>query len=295
MFSITAFAQNKGGETDDLKVLTTNKSKVDDISSEVLSNRAFEVILEGLYPENEKILDSVREKERLFEKSLYDNKMPDSLTEIIPVSTAPGSKPIIVKVAPHLTTLINVIDSTGEPWPISAADPGNATDYNVEALDSHSYKNIIKVVPSRKYGTTNIGLTLTDLPTSFSIILKNDINEYHPSPIIQIDREGPQAKPLFSTSIGSLTSDNILKNIVLGIAPDEFIELITNHSKVSAWKDNDHLYIKTNLTPVSPLPRSIQHGPAGYAAYKLSYIPVIIMTDTNGNEVKIIVEEDSNE
>jgi len=277
--------------SDDLHSLTMEHSPVDDIPTKKLSDRAFEALLEDMFPTTPSQLKEIQRKENQYNNVIYDNKQPRALTDIIPVSTKPGAKPVVIYVAPFHTTTINIIDTTGQPWPITAVMYGNSADYKATKVDGHKYANIVRIDPKREVGTTNINLTLVDLATSITITMRNSTDQYHPSPVLQIDKEGPQAKPLPVFSIDNTNSDKVLKNIVLGIAPDHFETLKTSDSNVEAWRSDGSLYIRTTYHPSSPLPRGVHHGPAGYKAYRMNDIPVLVMTTDEGYEKKIMTME----
>lgn len=283
-------AADKEQEFDDLHKLTEKKNPVDQLPTKKLSDRAFEAILEEMFPTTLEQLKTIQDKQREFDNVLYDNKSPDAITDIIQVSTKPGAKPVEIMVAPYHTSTLNVIDSTGQPWPISVVMYGNDADYRVTKVDAHAYSNIVRIDPQREVGTTNINLSLVALPTTLTVTLKNSLERYHPSPILQIDKEGPQAKPLPVFSIDGINTDSILKNILLGITPDDYEAMKTSDANVEAWRHDGSLYLRTNYQPLSPLPRSIHHGPAGYAAYRLNDIPVLVMTTADGHEKKITIK-----
>jgi len=288
--SFDCFAANGEDQFDDLHKLTSGKSGVDSLPTEKLSDRAFEALLEEMYPTTPEQIKKIQEKEKELNNVLYDNSEPEALTDIIQVSTKPGAKPIHILVAPFHTTTINVIDSTGQPWPIAAVMYGNDTDYKVTKVDGHKYANIVRIDPKREVGTTNINLSLADLSTTITVTLKNTVDKYHPSPILQIDKEGPQAQSLPVFSIDGIKSDSVLKNIVLGLAPEGYEKLISSDPDVEAWRYEGSLYIRTSYQPSSPLPRGIHHGPGGYAAYRMGDIPVLVMTTKDGYEKKVTLQ-----
>lgn len=293
IFSGMTFAQD-GAEHDDLHKLTTGRTSADDVPTSKLSDRAFEALLEEMYPTSPDQLKRLHQTKQALDNVLYDNKQPLALTDIVPVSTKPGSKPVEILVAPFHTSTINVIDSTGQPWPITSIMHGNDTDYRVAKVDGHVYANIVRVDPKREVGTTNINISLADLPTTITVTMKNDTDKYHPSPILQIDKEGPQAKahPVFS--VDNIASDSILKDIVLGIAPENYEKMQTSDSNVEAWRFNGSLFIRTIYNPSSPLPRGMHHGPGGYTAYRLNDMPILVMTSSDGHEKNIRITRGAN-
>lgn len=285
----SVFAAESESESDDLHKLTTNKSPVDEIPTEKLSDRAFEALLEEKFPTTREQLKKFIEKEKVYNNVIFDNKVPKALTEIIQVVTKPGAAPVAIYVAPFHTSTLNVIDSTGQPWPISTVMSGNDADYKIAKVDGHKYANMVRINPTREVGTTNVNLSLADFPTSITVTLKNNSDQYHPSPVLQIDKEGPQAKPLPVYSVDNVTSDAVLKGIVLGTAPDTFEPLETSDENVEAWRNEESLYIRTTYRPSSPLPRGIHHGPSNYAAYRMNDIPILVMTTEDGYEKKITI------
>lgn len=292
--SIPVIAEEGGQEYDDLHKLTTGKSAVDDVPTSKLSDRAFEALLEEMYPTTPDQLKKIQDTKQALDNVLYDNSEPDALTGIVPVSTKPGAKPVEILVAPFHTSTLNLIDSTGQPWPITSVMYGNDTDYKVAKVDGHAFANIVRVDPKREVGTTNINISLADLPTTITVTLKNDVDRYHPSPILQIDKEGPQAKAQPVFSVGNVASDSVLKDIVLGIAPENYEKMETSDPNVEAWRFNGSLFVRTIYSPSSPLPRGIHHGPAGYAAYRLNDMPILVMTSADGYEKKITITRGAN-
>ena len=278
---VPSYAADGKEGSDDLHKLTNANKAVDSLASEKLGERAFEVLMEQMYPTSPEQINQVQESEKKREEALYDNKAPTALTDIIQVSTVPGTQPSTVIVSPLHTTTLNVVDSTGKPWPIAAVISGNELDYTIESVDAHKYKNVIRITPLREIGSTNVILALADLPTTVTLNLHNSGKAYHPAPIIQLDRAGPHAKQTPAFSIASVNSDDILKGIVLGVAPTEYRNIKTSDPAVEAWRHKGSLFLRTNYMPTSPLPRGIYHGPSGYAAYKMADIPLVVMSDEN--------------
>jgi len=284
-------AEKKEGEFDDIHALTDEKHPVDNIPTEVLSKRAFEAIIEELYPTSKDQRRLIKEKELERIDVENENTRPDSLTDIIQVKTSPGALPKEIFVAPLHSTYLNIIDSTGQPWPITTASNANKLRFEVKKIEAHKYKNIIEIVPKYRVGTTNINFSLAGMPTTFSITITSNADKYYPSPIIQLDREGPQAKPIPVFTVQNINDDPVLKDMVLGIAPPEYQVLRSSDGNVEAWRDGGNLYIRTIYLPSAPWPRGIYHGPSGYSAYRMNDLPSITMVTSDGHEKRINFEE----
>jgi len=287
-FGNIAYAE-KAGDNNDIEKLTTNKHPVDDLGVSILTDRGWETLMEEEYPETPEMIEMIKNYERARQKALYTNPEPNTLNEILTVDTSPGAEAPVVYVSPRYTTILNVVDSTGEPWPLRSAMTGNSVDYRVSRVESHTSANIVKVDALREFGSTNMVLSLVDMPTTLNIKISNSLDNYHPTPILQIDMPGPQAKelPVFSTP--PILHDEILKRLVLGLAPSDFKKHETNNSLVEAWSKDDVLFLRTSLNPVSPRPRTVYRGPNNYSAYKLEMIPLIVFFDANGQKHRVII------
>ena len=286
------FGQDGNEDSDDLHKLTSGKSVVDAIPAEDLSERSFEVLFEQNYPASDKQLLEIRDKTKKRKNVLLENPEVKAITDIIQVSTVPGAKPSTVIVAPFHATTLNVVDSTGKAWPLSAVIAGNDVDYDVKAIVEHEFKNVVTITPFLDVGNTNVILSLVDHPMTITINVKNSTEVYHPAPVLQLDIAGPHAKHESSFSIGSVNQDDVLKNIVLGLAPEGYRQLKTTDKSVEAWSHSGSMYLRTKYKPSSPLPRSIFHGPGGYAAYKMADIPVVVMSDVRGNMKRVYIGEE---
>ncbi len=291
LIAASAHAADKQEQFDDLHKLTADSHPIDELPAEKLEERALEVLLEEMFPANPEQLRNVQDRQRELDNAIHQRAAPAALTGIIPVSTRPGAQPVEVLVAPYHTSSLNVIDATGQPWPISAVMYGNGSDYQIAQVDAHAFANIVRIDARREVGSTNLNLSLVDLPTTLTVTLVNSADRYHPSPILQIDREGPQAQPLPVVTATGVEDDALLKNILLGIAPDGYRRLASSDAAVEAWRHDGSLYLRTRYQPLSPLPRGVHHGPAGYAAYRLNDMPVLVMTTRDGHEKRVTLTE----
>lgn len=79
-------------------------------------------------------------------------------------------------------------------------------------------------------------LSLAGLSTTINIELQSSNEEYNPTPILQIDKEGPQAKKVPVYSVQPIPNDEILKKLVLGIAPPDFVKLKSSDPQVEGGR-----------------------------------------------------------
>lgn len=275
-------------DSSDVAVLTSDAKPSDKMDSKVLTGAAFNTLKEEMFPASPDEIKEVREIKEKQERALYERPAPKEVSKILSVSTEPGAPPAIVLVTPGRSTTLNVIDSTGQPWPIQAALGGNNADYDINTIEEHQFKNIVRVDAKKDYGSTNVILSLAALSTTVNVEIVSGTDQYYPTPVLQIDKEGPQAKKLPAYGPQPIANDEILKKLVLGIAPQDFKPMKSSDKQVEGWKNKDgEMFIRTALHPISPLPRTIYNGPNGHSAFKINAMPLVICVDDNGIERKV--------
>ena len=276
---------------DDLVILSDPIDPVSTMDSGVLKQRAMERMLETVAPMTGDQVYEIKKKQRDFERALHSRPVVKPITEMIQVSTKPGTPPVAIRVSQGQVSALNIIDSTGEPWPITNIMVGNSTDYMVTAIDNHQFGNIVSIAPTQISGNTNLTIMLEGLATAIPVQVINSESQYHPAPILQIDRDGPNARVVTHIADDGLDDDEMMRAIVIGVPPDSARELKTNDHNVEAWVVGDHLYLRTSYTPVAPLARNYHYGPGGYAAYRMSYVPVVEMAASDGSNRRIMLSD----
>lgn len=301
LISASAYAQNNEGSnvsvdvTDDLQQMTANKHPVDDLPKEKLSKRALDSLMDEMFllspDEKRKILEEKRRHQGVLK---HGNSAAKELHQIIPVSTRPESSLPEIFLTPYHVSMITVIDATGEPWPIVDASERH-NNFSIEKVDEHAFKNLLKGSVDFGAGTTNLSLALAGLPSVVSVKLVGDETKYHPAPILQIDKPGPNAKVLPVITTQGMRDSDVMRRLVIADMPDGFVRLKTNDPNVDAWLHEESLYVRSTYQPSNPHPRSYHYGPNGYGAFKMAYVPVIVMVTNAGNEKRIIISEGDNQ
>ncbi len=277
---------------DDLKSHTELRSSVDDISNAQLSEVALKALLSQMYSLSPEQISQAIAAHNRTNNAIIQNKHPQALSNIIPITTAPGGTPQKIYVTSGFDTMINIIDATGQPWPIAQVSGGNKQSVKVDALEQHAFKNVIRLNALQQVGSSNVSFSLVDLPITLSVEIINTVDRYYPTALLQLDRPGPQAKKTPLLSFQSNAVDPFLDSVVLGAkGNDQFERLNSSDPNVLAWKYKEHLYVRTTYHPTNPFPRGIKHGASGYVAYRMAYIPVLIMTDDSGTEKRIKLQE----
>lgn len=290
-----SFAEKEIVLNDDLVPSSSLAIDSDRVSDEELKAIAFENLkkeLNQLTPEQ--LAELLEAKKRKVEagKRMYP---PKALNEIIEVSVAPGSKVERIYLSESLDTILSVIDANGNAWPIEYISTGNGEEFPYSKIEAGQL-NKAKLNSLYRQGSTNLSLILKGLDPTVTIELVASKRRYHPQALIQIDQNGPLTKKKVNFSLGNVSFDDELENTVLGIKPnDKAKPLKADSPLVKAWLGADgELYLRTKLLPRSPRrPRGIRHGGNGFIAYKMQFLPVIIMSDDNGNEHHIVLKEEN--
>jgi hypothetical protein len=293
-FSFLALAQEGGPIVlnSDLKGVFDIKKGPHEISDNEIDRIAAENILRemGIGPA---LIKKSREQIKTEVDAVFDNTEAVMIKDTIIVSDDPSAETPVIYTTPGHSTYVNVIDQTGQPWPIVLAESGNSLLFTTEKVDEHKYKNVFKVIPKYRVGTTNLTLLVAGKPLTMAIKLQSTKEKYHPHPIIQISENGPLAKPSLSLfSHTKIKNGDVMAKLLYINDVEGFKKLETSHSKTHVWRRGDRYFAKTQLTPMYPSGITVAHGPNGYSVYELKILPVLLMVDNNGIEQQISVSGD---
>lgn len=277
---------------DDLKAVFNIKKSPQDLSDTEMDRIAAENILNEMGIDVEFIQKS-KEITKTEQDAVFDNTEAIMIKDTIIVSDDPSASTPIIFTTPGHSTFVNVIDQTGQPWPIVLAESGNSNLFTTEEVPAHEFKNIFKIIPKYRVGTTNLTLLIAGKPLTMAIKLQSTKEKYHPHPIIQISEDGPLAKPSLSAfSHTKVKNGDVMAKLLYINDLDGFKRLETNRPKTKVWRRGDRYFAKTKLTPMHPRGISVAHGPNGYSIYELKILPVLVMVDNNGIEQQISVSGD---
>lgn len=289
MLSSALHAQDEVAIHPDLQRGLDGRSAVDRLTDEQLTKIAQDSILLKRMGLDASVIKKALELKKRERDVLFSNSKAKMIKEVITVSTDPSSPSPVIYTTPGHETLVNVIDQTGQPWPIIVASSGNNLLFSTEAIEAHVYKNVFKLVSLERVGSSNITLLLQDKPLSLTVRVENSKTQYHAQPILQVTEVGPNgSKPLRLSNTPQIRNDKLMKSLMFGVAPDNFEKLKSSNEQVSVWKSEEGtLFLKTKLHPISPSAKEVYPGPSGYFTYELDFWPVLIMADDNGVELQI--------
>lgn len=266
------------------------RSEADQITDAELKKIATEAILLADYGISPALIKQAKELALKAQDAAFEHSPASMIKAVITVSTDPSADTPTIYTTPGHATIVNVIDQTGEPWPLVLASSGNDALFKTAAIENHSFKNVFRLQALHRVGSSNLTLLLAGKALSVTVKVVSSKHQYHPQPILQITEDGPLAKPfaIVSSNI-PIKNDSLMKNLIYKIAPADLIRVKTDSNKVVVWKRGERYFIKTKLVPTSPAADSIYQGPNGYASFELPALPVLIMSDHNGISYQITI------
>jgi len=188
------------------------------------------------------------------------------------VNLSPQAAPPIIRLGAGYITSLVFIDATGQPWPIAAYSVGDPTAFNIQ-WDRKG--NTLLVQSSTFYKRSNLAVMLRDLNTPVMITLISGQTALDYRVDLRIPGAGPNAVFIHNGIPDAINP--MLFDVLNGIPPKGSKELrVSGGGDSRAWLFEKKLYLRTNLTVVSPGWQAIMSSIDGTHAYQLQPAPVIL-------------------
>lgn len=177
--------------------------------------------------------------------------------------------PIEIKVVPGYISTLTFFDSTGSPWPVEYAKPGDKS-FSFTLVGKSG--NILNIDTSKLYADSNASIGLVGMDTNFTITLVANDTENTTKKSFRIADRGPKAKN--DVIMGDDTVDN---------APNEMFDIINgrldslknikplkvNGVQADAYSYNKFTYIVSKYKMLSPARENSMSLPNGKTIYKI--------------------------
>jgi intracellular multiplication protein IcmK len=244
------------------------------------NHKSFDKALVGLLPLSP---DQIHDFMRRLEQTQKSAQMPlagppKGQVKITTLSLDPGVDPPQINLAAGYVTTIAMVDATGEPWPISDVGVGG----NFEVSPTQAGSHVVRVMPLTRVGTGNISVLLKDLPTPIIFRLSAGGPTVDMRYDARIPKLGPGAKvPLISHPRLEAGDEAIM--MLLDNAPPngaKRMKVSGVDERTMAWMLNNHLYVRTPLTLLSPAWEASVSSADGMAVYEIGDAPVLLMSDS---------------
>jgi intracellular multiplication protein IcmK len=202
------------------------------------------------------------------------------------VNLSPGSTPPVIRLSQGFVSSLVFLDSTGAPWPITAYDLGDPTAFNIQ-WDRTSNTLMIQASKLYTYGNLAVKLQGLNTPVMLTLIPGQKAVDYRVD--LRIQGLGPNAKNLpMEDGIPPAASD-LLLHVLEGVPPNGSTRLSVSGGDARAWLLNERMYVRTNLTVLSPGWIGSMTSADGMHAYQMQKAPVLLVS-WHGKVMQLKVE-----
>ena len=271
------------------------EGEVQDIETEI-RQKSFDAAITGLLPLNpgeiRELLNRFDKVQQAVETPVYPYPKPEIVAQTL--SLDPGSIPPEIKVAVGHVTTINILDASGERFPVLDITWAG----NFDVVQPGKNGNIIKVTPTSDFAYGNMAVALPGLTTPILFILKSHRDAVHYRFDATVPAVGPFTQPPLIE--GGLTlsagGDNALSAVLDGVIPDAAQKLFVSgaDSRTTAYRFGGMTYVRTPLTLLSPgWSRSVKSAD-GMNVYALANAPVLLLSD-QGQVVRARLSEEKDD
>jgi len=225
-------------------------------------------------------------------ESLGKREPPTASTASIPVTTQTGVPPQTILMSDDYITTLSLLDSTGEPWPITSAQAGTGQFVDVKVPEQPG--NIIVLTPLRQYAQTNLVVLLRGHHVPISLTLKNDRDAAYYSANLIMDQPGPMAVVVEEAPPATPNENKIMRAIIDGLGPTtpgvKQVE-ITGATNTTAFVHEGDFYLRTPLTLQFPAQTAtIRSG--SMRVYQLPAEPFVTVIDRSGRTIDLAVSSE---
>lgn len=191
------------------------------------------------------------------------------------VNLSPGSTPPVIRLAQGFVSSLVFLDSTGAPWPISAYDLGDPSAFNIQ-WDKVSNTLMIQASKLYNYGNLAVRLKGLNTPVMLTLIPGQKAVDYRVD--LRIQGYGPNAKNLPMEEGIPPAANDVLLHVLDGVPPAGSQRLVVSGGDARAWLLNEKMYVRTNLTVLSPGWLASMTSADGTHAYEMQKAPVLLVS-----------------
>lgn len=251
---------------------------------------AFEAALTGMFPmrteEILQFLEKYRETREASEGRIGGIPEPEITLET--VSLDPGAMPPVIKLSPGHVTTLNILDITGQPWPVRDVSWGG----DFEVIQPQEGEHVIRISPMRAHEVGNMSIQLLDLKTPVTFMLKTQLEEVQYRFDARIPEYGPYAQmPLIEQGITAVAGGEDITSILDGTPPARAKKLDVEgvDGRTTAFDVDGQVFVRTPLTLLSPGWSSSVTSSDGTTVYAISQSPVLLLSD-KGKMVRAMID-----
>jgi intracellular multiplication protein IcmK len=261
------------------------------VLEENLRQEAYDASVNGLMPlrpgEIKSFLRTYDETQAAVESPLDAPPKPEM--GITTVSLDPGTAPAEINLAVGNVTTLNIVDISGQPWPIQ--DIGWAG--NFEILQPEQGSHVLRITPISQYAYGNVSVRLVGLNTPIIMTLKTNKDNVYYRLDIRIPDFGPKATPpIIDAGITTKAGDKTLTSVLEGVMPEGAEKMVVEgiDARTTAYALDGQTFVRTPYTLLSPAWNSSVKSADGMNVYSIEATPVLLLSD-RGKMVRATLRE----
>lgn len=245
--------------------------------SDVIENKAFKDMARTLYPLTPEQLVQLRQMQQTIEyaKASTPGTPPKPTATSQFVNLSPGSTPPVIRLAQGFVSSLVFLDSTGAPWPISAYDLGDPSAFNIQ-WDKTSNTLMIQSMKLYTYGNLAVRLTGLNTPVMLTLIPGQKAVDYRVD--LRVQGYGPNATSLPMEEGLPPSASDLLLHVLDGVPPPGSTRLVVSGGDARAWLLDSKMFVRTNLTILSPGWIGSMTSADGMHAYEMQKSPVLLVS-----------------
>lgn len=255
---------------------------------DTIDSLAFDGLKEQLFPLTPEQILRVKQDYQTneFAKSAPVGTPPKPTATSQFVNLSPGSTPPVIRLSQGFVSSLVFLDSTGAPWPISAYDLGDPSAFNVQ-WDKTGNMLIIQSNNLYTYGNLAVRLRGLNTPVMLTLIPGQKAVDYRVD--LRVQGYGPNAKTMVMDNGLPPSASDILLRVLDGVPPAGSARLAVSGGDARAWLLNGKMFVRTNLTILSPGWLGSMTSADGMHAYEMQKSPVLLVS-WHGKVMQLKVE-----
>jgi intracellular multiplication protein IcmK len=284
--SVTVNSGNQGNQAQ--VVTNANTEVVTQSESEIIDNKAFKDMTRNIYPLNP---EQIVKLKQVYQTTEYAQASPAGVPPK-PTATSqfvnlsPGSTPPVIRLSQGFVSSLVFLDSSGAPWPIAAYDLGDPSSFHIQ-WDKTSNTLMIQALKLYNYGNLAVRLRGLNTPVMLTLIPGQKAVDYRVD--LRIQGFGPNAKSMPMEEGLPPSANDVLLHVLDGVPPAGSQRLVVSGGDARAWVSNDKIYVRTNLTVLSPGWLASMTSADGTHAYEMQKTPVLLVS-WHGKVMQLKVE-----
>ncbi len=206
------------------------------------------------------------------------------------VALDPGSTPPEIHLAAGYVTTLNMLDATGQPWPIG--DIGIAG--NIEVKTTKAGVHVARIIPLANYAAGNLSVLLVGNPTPVIFRVVSGKPDVHMRYDARMPSYGPNAKMPIIDRQKLSAGDGAIMAFLDNAPPQgaQKLRVAGVDSRTTAWQLDDKVFVRTSLAMLSPAWESSVASADGMTVYQVGDAPVLLLSDA-GNMVRVRLSKDN--